>query len=407
MSRAALGDLPRVLVVDDVPANLLAMRVALDSVAVVVDTVESGQDALKILLRNDYAVVLMDVNMPGMDGIEAARLMRAQRRFEELPIIFVTGMDEDPSRTFAGYGAGAVDYLIKPVDPQVLRGKVEVFARLDRQRRSLESAVAEQERVALRLRHANQELQQAQQEAVRAHRAKSSLIANVSHELRTPVTSIIASLEMLHRGVIAEEDKRAQVLEIALRNAKRLSAIVNDVLALERASSERMTLELGSVRARELVDSAYELHGPLADAWNVRLVRGTIEDAGIYVDSSRIEQVFANLVSNACKVSPAGGIVEVGVERRGARVRFYVKDGGPGLKEDQAKQLFERFETRVTGERNATGTGLGLHIARQLVVLHDGQIGVDSQVGEGAVFWFELPVVESRDADVNRRPTGD
>ncbi len=223
-------------------------------------------------------------------------------------------------------------------------------------------------------------------------RMKSEFVSTVSHELRTPLTSIRGALGLVRGGAAGVlPPKAAELLGIALGNTERLTRLVNDLLDLNKIEAGRLELTLAPLSARDTVDVALRDLAPLAATQQVRLL-AEAESAPVMVgDRDRILQVLTNLVSNAIKYSPSGGVVKVRARRSGGAVRVEVEDSGPGIPADELGRLFQRFQQVGDAATRKPGTGLGLAISRSIVELHNGRIGVESQPGVRTIFWFELP----------------
>lgn len=372
-------DLASVLVVDDEPHGLEALKALLDPYCRV-DTCRSGQEALLKLLANDYAVILLDVMMPIMDGFETAALIRERDRNRTTPIVFMTAWNKNDAEVLRGYALGAVDYVFKPIEPEILRGKVQVFLTLDAQRRAL----ARQ----------NAELEIARAEARQESEFKSRFLASVSHELRTPLQGIIGFSELMIKGAGGELAPRHQeFVGQVLSSGRHLLSLVDDLLDLARIESGHIDLRLRTV---DLCEVAAEV---------IATMRPVAEDAGILIvselppppleltaDPVRIKQVLYNLVSNAVKFTPNGGTAWVRAIPGEQDVVVEVEDTGSGIPPELAGRLFQDFARAADalGPRQF-GTGLGLAVTRRLVEAHGGTIAVERASNGGARFRVSLP----------------
>ncbi|MFO7278181.1 MAG: response regulator [Pseudomonadota bacterium] len=409
---------PRILIVDDLPEKLLVYRTLLEDLDAQIVTARSGSEALKRVLEQEFAVILLDVNMPDIDGLETAKLIRSHKRARLTPIIFITGY-ADEMQTMRGYELGAVDYILSPVVPEVLRTKVRVFVDLYRMRAALAHAnqVLEQ-RVAERtaeLQRSNERLQAEIAERMRAEREREALLerekvlraqaeelsrlkdeflATMSHELRTPLNAIFGWITLL-RSRRLDEATQARALETIERNARAQKRLIEDLLDVSRIVTGKITLELSAVNPRRIIEAALETMRPAAQAKGIKIV--PLLDTGVGTlrgDFARLQQVVCNLLSNAIKFTPTGGQVEVCLAQRNGEVEISVRDNGQGIKPEFLPYVFDRFRQEDGSiSRCHGGLGLGLAIVRHLVELHGGTVEAASPgVGKGATFTVRLPV---------------
>lgn len=365
------------LLVDDLEENLLALEALLQRDDVVLLKARSGDEALELLLQNDVALALLDVQMPEMNGFELAEFMRGNDRTRSVPIIFVTAGTADAKRRFRGYEAGAVDFIQKPIEADVLRSKASVFFDLHRQRQ----LVAAQ----------RDELEAASQALKIADRRKDEFLAILAHELRNPLAAIKAGLHILPKREGTEQ--AAMIRQEMDRRVTYLARLVDDLLDISRISEGKISLrkeriELGAVARSAIEASKAHLNGE-SHAFTVDLPE---EPVWLKADPVRIEQVIANLLTNAVKYTPEGGTITLSARRDGEDVEFRVQDNGIGIPDDMQSRIFQIFE-QVSSHRGQAGGGLGIGLAlvRQLVDLHDGSIALESAEGEGSTFTVRLP----------------
>jgi len=427
------GDRQRILVVDDREANILSLTRVLSKLPVDVVPAGSGDAALRASLHQTFALAILDVQMPEMDGFELADHLRGDERTRHLPIIFLTAYQSDESQALRGIEAGAVDYIVKPFNPELLLGKVQVFLELDRARnelvrhrdtlealvcrrtseleernRSLSEEIRRREGVEQELRLLTEELEQRVRErtaeAEAATRAKSAFLANMSHEIRTPLNAILGYVQILVREAGLTR-RQQEYLEIIDRSGDHLLSLLNDVLEMSRIEADRV----------ELTPGVFDLHRMLSDLemmfrnrTQAKALRFTVrcdEDVprAVRTDEGRARQVLINLVGNAVKFTQSGGIevrARVG-EVASDRIRIVVEvvDSGCGIPEGERERIFRVFEQ--TGEgRTRGGAGLGLPISRRFARMMQGDVTVTGGPDGGSIFRFEFAAERADAADI-------
>ena len=413
-----------ILLVDDHEENLLALESILVDPSYNLVRAQSGRAALREVLKSDFALILLDVAMPDLDGYETARLIRARERSRDTPIIFLTANYRSDDHVFQGYSAGAVDYLFKPFSPEILQSKVAVFVELflkrealKRQRQALIHAQHElEDRVRARTRElaeANQLLreevderkrieaerlalleseQRARADAEAVNRLKDEFLATLSHELRTPLNAILGWSFLLTSGK-SDHAMTERAIGVIRNNALAQSQLIEDILDVSRIIGGKLRLKLGRVQMREVIEAALDSVSLAAQAKGLTVDR-QIEDVDAIVgDQDRLQQIVWNLLSNAVKFTPREGRVAVRLQRRGDEVVLAVEDTGIGIPEHFLPFVFDRFSQADGGAtRRHGGLGLGMAIVRYLVELHGGTVKAESP-GEnlGATFTIVLP----------------
>jgi signal transduction histidine kinase len=408
-----------VLLVDDQPGRLLTYRAILEPLGERLVEARSGTEALQKLMEQEYALILLDVNMPGMDGFETASLIHQHPRFEKTPIIFVTAVNVSDMDRMRGYKLGAVDYVMVPVIPEIMRSKVEVLAELYRKRRELQLANeqlaaanaalrAEQAREleslneSLRMANAalaqrNVELQSEIGERTRAEarlreqdRRKDEFLATLAHELRNPLAPLRNAIGI--RKLTGQPDPLQPIME---RQVALLVRLIDDLLDVARISLDKLNLKQAPTTLQTVLDAAVEIASPLLDDGTHPLRRSVPEaPLPLHADHHRLAQVFSNLLSNAAKYSPPGQPIEIEARAGDGRVRVAVRDQGIGLTAEQAEGVFDLFSQVDTSiERSHGGLGIGLSLVRKLVEMHGGTVQVHSDgLGLGCCFTVDLPL---------------
>jgi signal transduction histidine kinase len=420
---AAAAPRARILIVDDLPEKRLAHGAILQGLDAEVVMAGSGEEALRRVLEAEFAVILLDVNMPGMDGLETAGLLRQHRNARHTPIMLVTAYADDV-QSARGYELGVVDYIQVPVVVPVMRAKVGVFldlfltrAALARANQDLESRVAARTAELLqsnerlraeieeRLRAENQrEELLARERLLRGHaeelsRLKDQFLATMSHELRTPLNAIFGWITLLRTGRL-DEATQARALETIERNARAQKRLVEDLLDVSRIVTGKLGLELADVEPQRVIQAAIATMQPAAEAKEVRIVSALGEVTGVVRgDPARLQQVVCNLLSNAIKFTASGGRVDVGLAMSGDQARISVADTGQGIKPEFLPHVFERFRQEDGSiRRRHGGLGLGLAIVSHLVELHSGTVEAQSDgEGCGARFVVCLPLRQPHD----------
>lgn len=362
------------LVVDDVEENLIALTALLRAEGVEIHTARSGAEALDLLLRHDMALALLDVQMPEMDGFQLAEIMRGTERTRHVPIIFVTAGMRDQVRMFRGYESGAVDFLYKPIDPHMLRGKADIFFQLHRQK---------------------QQLARELHERTETLRLNEMFIAVLGHDLRNPLHAMMLSAHGINR--VAKEDPVKQAAARIVSSGNRMSRMIEDLLDLARgrlAGGMQIVREPGDF-ATVVARVVRESHAAKPDRALEMKQRGN--DFNGAWDAGRLAQVASNLIANALQYGDPSEPVLVELDgTRADSVEMVVSNAG-NIPPDLLPQIFDPFRGRSEPSRRSEGLGLGLYIVKELVEAHEGRVEVASIPGERTRFTVRLPRQTSRD----------
>ena len=391
----------KLLIVDDLPENLMALDALIRGPLRTVYQATSADAALALMLEHEFALAILDVQMPGMNGFELAEMMRGTERTRHIPIIFVSAAGSELNYAFKGYESGAVDFLQKPLDAHVVVSKVNVFVDLHRHRKALKHEMDALAAAHHQTEQLVQQLQATQHELQRAVRMRDDFMSMVSHELRTPLNTLYLETQVrklhLTKGNLTpfEPAKLPAMIERDQRQIQNMVRLIDDMLDVTRMRSGALSIQpkpfdLSAMAARvveslaqqaEAVGSSITLHAaaPVKGVW----------------DEFRIEQVLTNLLTNALRYGGGKPVrVDVGPAASGAAPSAFmsVADSGMGIAPADQQRIFEQFERTDDSKKQVAGLGLGLYITRQIVRAHGGEIGVESAPGAGAVFRVTLPL---------------
>jgi len=380
-----------VLLVDDLPENLRALSALVRADDRVIYQARTGEEALALLLEHEFALAIVDVQMPGMDGFELAELMRGTGKTRHIPIVFVSAAGKELNYAFKGYEAGAVDFLYKPLDPEAVKSKVNVFVDLFRQKQEVRQIVDQREATVRELNAVQQELQ-------RALEMRDQFMSMVAHELRTPLNTLYLEAQMrklqLERGNM-DHFAPEQLERMVARDMRQIHAMVrliDDMLDVSRIRAGKLSIRPARVDLEALLQRIVgDLSHHAADMHSELRLSIVQPVAGCW-DEFRVEQVIVNLINNALRYG-GGKPVDVRLHADSQNARIEVIDQGVGIPEEVLPKIFEPFE-RGKMEGMPAGLGLGLYISRQLAEAHGGTLTARSKPGEGAVFIFTLPRVE-------------
>lgn len=409
-----------ILLVDDTPANLVVLESILAKPGQNIVKAYSGREALKTLLKQDFAVILLDVNMPIMNGFETASLIRQRKNSELTPIIFVTADSASEIRRNMGYSIGAVDYIFSPVVPEILQSKISVFVELYRkaaeirhlnvdlqmQAKMLEQKVLERTQELseaneklkteiLEREFAEKELQVANEKLVKLNKIRADFTSMVTHELRTPLSCIHMAIDSLLEGIDGPlNEMQVETLSISKANVERLDKLIDNVLDLSKFESGKMQMYFARNNLKALVSEIHAFLLPAAQRKNINLsLTAPSEDFFALCDADKIRQVLINLTDNAIKFTPSGGRVLIKLCEKAGYAFLEVEDSGIGIHKKDYKKIFQMFG-QAGGPLNGKvkGTGIGLAVCKQIAEQHQGKLAVESELGKGSLFSFVFPL---------------
>ncbi|WP_223545421.1 hybrid sensor histidine kinase/response regulator [Pseudomonas sp. A-B-19] len=401
----------KLLIVDDLPENLLALEALIRREDCIVYKALSADEALSLLLQHEFAMAILDVKMPGMNGFELAELMRGTEKTRNIPIVFVSAAGRELNYAFKGYESGAVDFLYKPLDIHAVKSKVNVFVDLYRQSKAIKEQVLALEQSRREQETLLEQLQDTQLELEQAVRMRDDFMSIVAHEVRTPLNGLILETQLRKMHLTRDNaaaftlDKMRAMVDRDERQIKSLIRLIEDMLDVSRIRTGKLSIRPTRFDLSALVSELLQNFSRQIDAAEASVTL----DAGQPVignwDEFRIEQVISNLLTNALRYG-AKGQVSVRVYSEEGRALVDVQDQGIGISEEDQQRIFQQFE-RVSTKHTGAGLGLGLFISERIVTAHGGTITVQSRIGEGALFRVCLPLQENHQINATSdRPHG-
>ncbi len=413
----------QILLVDDQPSNLEVLEAMLDRPDWRLVRARSADEALLALLHQEFAAIVLDIRMPGTSGLELAGVIKQRKRTQHVPILFLTAHLVEERDVLRGYSTGAVDYLTKPIRPEILRSKISVFVELYRKRRAvtrgheaLEREVRERQHVEEALRRANQELEDRVRDRTAAlevaNRRKDEFLAALAHELRNPLAPIRAAAEFMRlRGTAEPAIEHARA--VIDRQVSHMTRLIDDLLDVSRITRDQLVLRTARIALADVVASAVETSRPIVEQRGHELTVSLPETmVCLEVDPARMAQVLSNLLTNAAKYTPPGGQILLDARTEAEQLVVTVSDSGIGIPADMLPRVFEMFMQVDKALGRATdGLGIGLTLARRIVEMHGGTIEASSPgPGAGSSFTIRLPVLDppmrslDPDDDLDIRP---
>lgn len=386
----------KLLIVDDLPENLLALEALIKREDRMVYKALSADEALSLLLQHEFAIAILDVQMPGMNGFELAEMMRGTEKTKNIPIVFVSAAGRELNYAFKGYESGAVDFLHKPLDIHAVKSKVNVFVDLYRQSKAMKQQVEALEQSRREQEALLKQLQNTQLELEQAVRMRDDFMSIVAHEVRTPLNGLILETQLRKMHLARDNaaaftlDKMQAMVDRDERQIKSLIRLIEDMLDVSRIRTGKLSIRPTRFDLSALVRGLLQNFAPQIDAAESSVSLDAEQPVEGHWDEFRIEQVISNLLTNALRYG-AKSPISVKVYSVDGQARVEVRDQGIGIGEENQKRIFQQFE-RVTAKHAVAGLGLGLFISEQIVTAHGGTITVESRIGEGALFRVCLPL---------------
>lgn len=368
-----------ILIVDDRPENLISLQKVLQAHNFEVDTAPSGEEALKKVLKNNYVLIILDVQMPDMDGFEVAEAVSGFSKAKDTAIIFLSAVNTELRFITKGYESGGLDYITKPVDINILLLKIKTFYRIYEQNRKLNEI---QEKLLEEIEFRKQ-----------AEHKKDEFISIASHELKTPLTSVKGYIQLLQRSLNKDDKALAQNhLDKASIQLEKLNELIVDLLDISKIESGKLKFNMKVFCADNMVDNAIEMMQQSNPGFTINKLGKTHEM--IYGDEMRLEQVVINFISNAIKYAPGTNQVNVTINIKDGKLYLAVKDFGIGISKEQQHKIFDKFYRIEENSNRFNGLGIGLYICSEIINRHGGKIGVNSVPDEGSEFYFIIPIDE-------------
>ncbi len=366
-----------ILIVDDSPENIISLKKVLEKNDFEVDAASSGEEALKKILKKSYVLIILDVQMPGMDGFEVAEAISGYSKAKETAIIFLSAATANVKLITRGYSSGGLDYISKPVDMNILLLKVKTFYRIYEQSRALNEM-----QITLR-----KEIETRKE----AERKKDEFISIASHELKTPMTSIKGYIQLLERSLDKNDKETIRTRLRKVQNqVEKLNLLIADLLDISKIESGKLKFNKNYFSFDELLEHIVEIMQQSNQ--HIKIEKNSNIVGNVFGDEMRIEQVIINFITNAIKYGPDGKEIRITSELRGNEIYFSVRDFGIGMSEEHQQKIFEKFYRIEETSERFQGLGIGLYICQEIIDRHEGTIGVESTPGQGSEFYFKLPL---------------
>ncbi|MEP7263597.1 MAG: hybrid sensor histidine kinase/response regulator [Bacteroidota bacterium] len=366
----------KILIVDDRPENLYSLETMLsDDGRIEILKALSGQEALKIAYQEDLSLIMLDVQMPEMDGFEVAHMLKSTKRTRKVPIVFVTAISKEKRFLLQGLEEGAIDYLFKPLDVEITKAKVNTL---------------------LTFFHQQKELERKNAELAALNEQKNYFLGMASHDLRNPLGNIITLAQFIDDENDKLSEEQRYFLQTIVDSGQFMLNLLNDLLDVSRIESGNANIQMKELNIIDMVQSSMSDNMYQAQKKNITLEYSSQDDIPLFTgDSVQLRLVMNNLISNAIKYSLESTVIEIHITKYDNVIEISVTDHGQGIPADELDKVFRPFQvTSVKSTAGEKSTGLGLTIAKKVIEAHKGEIKVISEVGKGSVFSFTLPICE-------------
>ncbi|RVU00369.1 hybrid sensor histidine kinase/response regulator [Mucilaginibacter limnophilus] len=367
-----------ILLVDDKSENLIALRKTLESRGFEIDTALSGEEALKKVLKTDYQLIILDVQMPGMDGFEVAEAISGFSKTRDIPIIFLSAVNVSKKFITKGYEAGGRDYLVKPFDTDILVLKIRTFIKLHEQTTELNTI--------------QQSLLKEIAQRKQAESKKDEFIGIASHELNTPLTSVKGYLQLAERQLEKDQvDQAKMFIGRSKAQVEKLNHLVSDLLNATRIETGKLNYKYTEFELEPFIGHAVD--SVLQSYPDVQINTDVNGSVKIYGDETRLEQVLVNFLTNAVKYAPESNNVWLTARLLpGDLVEVRVRDEGIGIPKEKQPYIFDKFYRVEDNHNQFQGLGMGLYICSEIIKHHGGEYGLESEPGSGSTFYFRIPL---------------
>ncbi len=400
-----------ILIVDDIRANIIALKKTVELHGIEVDSASSGEEALKKVLKTEYSLIIMDVQMPGLDGFEVVKILSGNKKTKDIPVIFLSAISIEKKYISKGYETGGIDYITKPVDSDLLILKVKTYIKLYNQQNELkiikdllskEITIRKeaQDNLEIKIGERTKELVAKNEELEFRNHELQQFAWVVSHDLNEPIRKIQIFIKIIKELYLVNDEKAIDYVNRTIKAAVRMQTLITDLLAYSRLSSKVLPekTDLNEVLQEVLTDFDYliERKNAVIKAYDLPVIDSI---------PSQLRQVFQNLIGNALKFSEEDTIPQIEISSQliekkefdgkasldGKYCRIIVKDNGIGFDETYLDRIFIIFQS-LNDRQKYEGTGIGLAIAKKIIEKHHGLITAKSEVGKGATFVMVLPL---------------
>jgi signal transduction histidine kinase len=381
-----------ILIIDDKQSNIVALEHLLEKPGRTFMSATNGKEGLKFALNNPVELIILDVQMPEMNGFEVAQVLKSSKRTKDIPIIFASAEKKERDSIMQGFEEGAVDYLSKPLDPELTRAKVSVLLKIQLQKKELIEKNKSLEEAELKIKDLNTSLQKNLQQVESMNKELESFSYSVSHDLRAPLRSIMGYAQILEEDYHDKLDIHGkQALGTIQQNASRMNNLIDDLLEFSKQGRKHLSKSLVSVE--ELVAKI------ISDMGTTVKHRAEIEVGelqAVYADHSLLTQVWINLISNAIKYSSKKDAphIQIGSQESKDEIIYFIRDNGSGFEMTYVDKLFNVFQ-RLHKSSDFEGTGIGLALVQRIISRHDGRVWAEGKLNEGATFYFSLPTTNA------------